>query len=436
MKIKLYLYLLALIVVCISACKEGTRFETEENSTTPPGPPTDITWEALNGGARFYYTVPADEDLLSVDAEYTNSNGKTFRFTASYYVDSLDVIGLGSTDPFTIKLFSVNRAGVRSVAVDQEVIPLEPAVTRVAGTLALKPGFSSFFVDWENELGQLINVYIHFKYTDKGIPRDLISVFSSVKLKDRKFVNNLNIPPTEPIEVTLRVEDYYGNSTEEIEFPAIYLQEDFELDKKIMRFPAPADSTVTMKNGRRVNTGIPAMFGDAKEGRMDKLIDGIIDRGEILNFFHTDSRGRNGNSGIANRNDWNIIIDLGAYYQLSRIITHQRHSSTIERGQYYKNENCGEFSLYVFNEETEEWEHASQQRTLIPEGVTDLEIVRLGDAGDMAYFYPDEPQYTVPTRWFRYEMVNGFENNYSTDHINVNCMSELTLFGKKVEDLK
>jgi len=435
MKTKSYLYFMALVVLSFSACKEGGRFETEVNSTTPPEPPTNITWKALNGGARFFYTVPPDEDLLSVDAEYTNKSGKTFRFTSSFYKDSLDVIGLGSMDNQDIFLFGVNRAGVKSELKRVVITPLEPAVTRVAATLSVKPGFSSFFVDWENELKQQINVYVYFKYTDKGINRDLVQVFSSVKDKDRKFINNLFLKPDVSIAVELRVEDYYGNTTERLSFGSIFLQEDFELDKKIMKFPAPADSTVIMRNGKRVNTGIPAMFGDAKEGRMDKLIDGIIDRGEILNFFHTDSRGRNGNSGIARKNDWNIIIDLGGYYQLSRIITHQRHSNTIEQGQYYKNENCGEFALYVFNEETEEWEFISQQRTPIPQGVTELEIVRLGEAGDMAYFYPDEPQYTIPTRWFRYEMVNGFENNYSTDHNNVNCMSELTLFGKKHSDL-
>ena len=426
-----FLFLCALVFGYMISCKEGSRFETEEQSTTPPGPPIDVTWIAINGGARFFYTLPKDNDLLSIDAEYTNPNGKTFSFTASYYVDSLDVIGLGTMDPQKVSLYGVNRAGLRSTPVDIVITPLESAVTRVARTLVLKSGFSSFFVDWENELQQLINVYAHFKYNERGVVRDIVSVFSSNKEVDRKFVMNLNLDPTVPIEVSLRVEDYYGNSTEETSYGTIHLLEDNMLEKSIMRFPPPNDSTVVIRNGTIVNTGVPAMFGDAKEGRMAKILDGIIDRGEILNFFHTDSRGRNGNSGIARPNDWNIILDLGAYYRLSRVITHQRHSSTIERGHYYQNENCGEFRLWVFNESTLEWDSITTQRTPIPQGVTELEMVRLGEAGDMAYFYPDDPQYTIPTRWFRYEMVNGFQDNYSTNHNNVNCMSELTLFGIK-----
>lgn len=431
-----FIFLFTLVLGYLISCKEGSRFETEESSTTPPGPPTNVTWIPINGGARFYYTPPKDNDLLSIDAEYTNPSGKTFRFTASYYIDSLDVIGLGTTDPQKVSLFGVNRAGLRSNAVNIDITPLESAVTRVARTLIIKPGFSSFFVDWANELKQLINVYVHFKYNDRGVNRDIVSVFSSNMEIDRKFILNLNLDPNIPIEVSLRVEDYYGNSTEETSFGTIFLLEDNMLDKSIMRFPAPNDSTVILRNGTRVNSGIPAMFGDAKEGRMAKLIDGIIDVGvnasAINNFFHTDSRGRNGVTGIANQNDWNIILDLGGYYRLSRIVTHQRRSEdTPNRGQYYRNENCGEFRLWVFNESTLQWDSITTQKTPIPQGITELEIVRLGQAGDMAYFYPDDPQYTIPTRWFRYEMVNGFESNYSTAHSNINCMSELTLYGIK-----
>jgi hypothetical protein len=427
---------MSLAIIGISACKEGSRFESSSDDKTPPGSPTILSWKPLNGGARFFFAIPDDEDLLSIDAEYTNPKGKTFRFTSSFYIDSIDVIGMGSTDPQTVRLFGVDRAGNRSVAVEEEVIPLEPAVTRVAESLVLKPGFSSFFVDWINELKQVINVYVHFKYTDQSAPRDIISVFSSNVETDRKFINNLNLTSDVPIEVWLRVEDRYENTTEEISFGTIYLQEDFKLDKSSWVIPDAGDSTVILRNGTKFNTGIPAMFGDAKEGRMSKLIDDMIDRGDNLNFFHTDNRGRNGSSSIANKNDWNIILDLGDYYQLSRILTHQRHSGgldNISQGQYYKNENCGEFRLYVFNEDLMRWDTISHQKTPIPTGISELEIVTLGEAGDMAYFYPDEPQYTIPTRWFRYEMVNGFADNYSTDHANVNCMSELTLYGRKAE---
>jgi hypothetical protein len=62
-----------------------------------------------------------------------------------------------------------------------------------------------------------------------------------------------------------------------------------------------------------------------------------------------------------------------------------------------------------------------------------MEYRQMGMAGDMAYFYPDEPQFTKPTRWFRYESMYPFGKttlswlNY--DH----CLSEITLYGRKVK---
>jgi hypothetical protein len=433
MKTKKYLLTLLIIGLGLAACKESTRFESASDDKTPPGKPEIIRWEPLYGGARFFYNIPPDEDLLSVDAEYTAKSGKTFRFTASFYLDSLDVLGLGDTIPHQIRLYGVDRAGNRSEPAIVEITPKESAITRVLGSVIVKPGFSSFFVDWENELSQVVNVYIHFKYSENGTNRDLVSVFSSNQEKERRFINGLYLGPQDPIEVGIQVEDIYGNITEEKSYGNITLREDSELDKNQWIIPAGNDSTITLRDGSKFNTGVPAIFGENLEGRMSKLIDGIIDRGDNLNFFHTGGRGRTGFSKDGNM-PWNIIIDLGGYYRLSRINTVQRHTGGLEnisRGQYYRYENCGEFRLWVFNESTLEWDSISTQRTPIPSFTNELQFVKLGEMGDMAYFYPDEPDYTPPTRWFRYEGLHCFDDNYSST--GANCMSELTLFGIRAQ---
>src|SRR3546814_19394729 len=81
-------------------------------------------------------------------------------------------------------------------------------------------------------------------------------------------------------------------------------------------------------------------FGNGLEGRTRYVIDDIIDQGDNLNFMHTHSRGRTGRAEDGNM-PWNVIIDLGDYYELSRIITVQRHSgglANISLGQYYRYE--------------------------------------------------------------------------------------------------
>ncbi len=415
-----FIYIL-LGVSIFSSCKEGDRFKPNSDDSQAPGKITLKEYKPLFGGARFFYDLPADEDLMNVEAVYTNPNGKTFTFSASYFVDSLDVYGLPSTDEYSVELFAVDRAGNRSEATEVKVTPMEPAFSRVANSMQVKPGFSSFFLDWTNELKQNINVYVDFTFNQNGETRTLTSVFSSNLEKDRRFVNDLFLPPTEKVAVKVRVEDIYGNITESIDKGQISLYEDVQIPKTSWVLPNPNDSI----------GGVPMVFGNGLEGRNRYVIDDIIDRGDNLNFMHTNSRGKTGRTADGNM-PWNFIIDLGDYYELSRIITVQRHSgglANISRGQYYRDENVGIYNMYIWDEATESWEYVSQNKIDVPMGLSELEFVKKGEAGDMAYMYPDEPAYTKKTRWFRYEAVKSFNGNYTLE--DANCLSEITLYGRK-----
>ncbi|GGH08960.1 DUF4959 domain-containing protein [Sphingobacterium alkalisoli] len=414
----LYITLASLLLF---SCEELERFKPNSDDSNPPGKVTLKTYKALFGGARFFYTLPDDEDLMSIEAVYTNPKGKAFTFAASYFVDSLDVYGFPSSEEYTVQLFAVDRAGNRSEALDVPVIPLEPAFSRVANSMEVKPGFSSFFLDWTNELKQNINVYVDFTFNQDGATRTLTSVFSSNLEEDRRFVNDLFLPPTEKVAVKVRVEDMYGNITETIDKGSISLFEDNKIEKSEWMLPNANDSV----------GGVPMVFGNALEGRNRYVIDDIIDRGDNLNFMHTGSRGKTGRTADGNM-PWNFIIDLGGYYELSRIITVQRHSgglANIARGQYYRDENVGMYNMYIWDDATSSWEFVSQSKIIVPQGLTELEFVKKGEAGDMAYMYPDEPAYTKPTRWFRYEAVKSFNGNYTLE--DANCLSEITLYGKK-----
>ncbi len=409
------------VVLSFFACDEIERFKPNNDDGVAPGKVTLKTYKPLYGGARFFYTQPNDEDLMSIEAVYTNPTGKSFTFAASYFTDSIDVYGFPSTDEYTVKIYAVDRTGNRSESLDVTVSPLEPAFRRVAESIEVKPGFSSFFLDWKNELEQNINVYVDFTFNQDGQTRELTSVFSSNLVEDRRFVNDLYLPPTEKVGVKVRVEDIYGNITEVLDKGSISLYEDNKIEKKDWILPNANDSV----------GGVPMVFGDGYEGRNRYVIDDIIDRGDNLNFMHTTSRGRTGKEADGNM-PWNFIVDLGGYYELSRIVTVQRHSgglANISRGQYYKDENVGVYNMYIWDDASASWEFVSQNKIAVPLGLSELEFVKMGEAGDMAYMYPDEPAYTKPTRWFRYEAVNSFNGNYTLE--DANCLSEITLYGKK-----
>lgn len=424
MKAKLFFpIIISCIILLTFGCKEETRYLPETQSGEKPKPIEEITYKPLYGGARFFYQVPDSKDLLSISAEYTNKNNKTFTFASSYFVDSLDIYGLPSEEEQKIKIYTTNRAGEKSDPIFVSVKPLEPAFLRVAKDVLVKPGFSSLMVDWINELEQNINIYIHYKYSKEGTDYNFTSVFSSNLEEDRRFIENLFLKPEEQIEVEIQVEDTYGNITERIPKGKLSLYEDIEIPKNKWTLPAAAT----------LIGGVPMCFGDGYEGRTAKVIDGIIDRGDNLNFMHTHGRGHTGSSSDGNM-PWNVMIDLGDHYELSRIITVQRHSgglANISRGQYYQSENVGIYNMYIWDDDTEEWIFVSTHKIPVPVGLSEIEFVKKGEAGDMAYMYPEEPQYTKPTRWFRYEATKSFNGNYTLE--DANCLSEITLYGRKAK---
>lgn len=424
MKTKIFFYLLIIITpLFIFSCKEESRYIPESGSSEAPKPIEEINYTPLYGGARFFYKIPDSKDLLSINAEYTNKHNKTFTFSASYYVDSLDIYGLPDQEEHEIKVYTTNRAGEKSAPTIVKVTPLEPAFSKVAKGLIVKPGFSSLMVDWTNDLEQSINVYVYYSYTKSGKSYNFTSVFSSNLDKDRRFVDNLFLSPSEPVDVNIQVEDMYGNITEKMPIGQLSLYEDQEVPKQQWTVPQPA----TMIGG------VPMCFGNGVEGRTLKVFDGIIDRGDNLNFMHTAGRGRTGDEKDGNM-PWNVMIDLGDHYELSRIITVQRHSggiANVSRGQYYQSENVGIYNMYIWDDDTSEWVYVSQHKIPVPVGLSEIEFVRKGEAGDMAYMFPEEPQYTKPTRWFRYEALKSFNGNYTLE--NANCLSEITLYGRKAK---
>ncbi|KAA6327709.1 hypothetical protein EZS27_023324 [termite gut metagenome] len=419
------LALLCLFLISFYACKESGRFEINSEDTVPPAPPTlKGDPKPLNGGARIYYSIPDDEDLLSVDAEYTSVNGKVIRFSASYFKDSLDVYGLNAIIDYTIQLYAVDRSGNKSVSLPVQVKPLESAIMKVAKTISVKSSFSSFFIDWKNELQQDVNVYVDFSFIQNGSLRSLTSVFSSNSPEERRFVNDLN--PQEPVTVQVSVGDMYENRTSKTDAGQLHLLSDELIPKDHWLLPATNDSI----------GDIPQCFGNNNEGRLRYVIDGIIDMGISRNYLNGNPNNR---TGLAKDGHlpWNVIIDLGDYYELSRIVTHQRHGNgnlslgADSRGNYYQGNNVGRYKMYILDEETEEWEYVSQHTIPIPAVQTELDFFLSGQAGDMAYMYPDEPQYTRPVRWFRYEALNGFGSNYTSTACD--DLSEITLYGRKVQ---
>jgi hypothetical protein len=425
MKTIKYVFLFVMFLSGFYACKEQGRFEIGYDDTVPPGAPEFIRYKPLYGGARLFFNIPADKDLLSIDASYVNPKGKTVWFSTSYFTDSLDVYGFGDSLEHVVQLYAVDRAGNKSKIVSVPVVPMEPAFLRAAKSIVVKPGFASFFLDWKNELMQAINVYADFSYNHQGTLKEHRLIYTSSDSTYRWFIRDMDETQQQPVSVKVRVEDMYGNITEYIDKGEITLLEDELIPKDKWYLPEPNDTI----------GGEPMAYLEYGEGRKTYLYDNIIDDGKTVNYTQTNGAGRTGLAKDGNV-PWNVMIDLGDEYEISRIITHQRIYSpnsagiTLGKGDYYRDGNIGIYNMYLWDAANEQWEYVSQHKILFPLGLSDLEYVQMGKAGDMAYLFPDDPQFSKPTRWFRYEALFGFGNNYTSEST-ATLLSEITLYGRK-----
>jgi hypothetical protein len=391
------------------------------DDSVPPAKPVLTNSLPLYGGARLYFTPPDDKDLLNVEAAYTNPVGKTFYYAVSFYTDSLDVYGFPSEGEYTVDFYAVDRAGNKSEIQKIKVLSKEPSVSLVAKSLYVKPAVKSFYVNWTNEIEQRVNVYVTFTFNQNGSSRELTSVFSSDLITDRHYVYNLDIPSTEKVGIKVVVEDLYGNRSEQLDMGSISLMHDDMLPKDKWFMPLTNDSIA----------GIPQCFGSANEARLRYIMDGIVDeRGGKLNFMYAGGVGRTGYNKDPN-SPWNILIDLGDYYELSRIVTHQRwwywRDDNSVPGILYKDENVKNYRIYLLDETTDTWELILDYIIPTPEGLSDVEIARMGKAGDETYLNPDEPGFSRPARWFRYEAIRAFNNGEPQ------TLSEITLYGRKAQ---
>jgi hypothetical protein len=418
--------LAALTITGFYSCAEEGRFEIASNDTTPPQAPEYTGYKPLNGGARLFYDIPNDEDILSIDAEFVTKSGKPARFSVSYFVDSIDVFGFADTLNYQVQLYARDRAGNKSKIIDVSVKPLESILSIVAKEVVIKPSFGAFRVDWINELEQNINVYVDFSFIENGKERSFTQVFSSKKRIDKQEITDLNLSPEEPVKVKVRIEDLYGNITDPVDMGEVFLYHDIELPKKEWSIPAPNDSI----------GGVPMCYGYAYEGHTEYTFDGFIQTTLTSpNYCNMEGRGRTGfaKDGAL---PWNLMIDLGGYYELSRIRTHQRRYGDVgdaySKGVLYDYYNVGKYNMYLWDDDTESWELIAEVRIPIPENMSELDIIKQAIAGDVAFMYPETPGFTKPTRWFRFEALNGFRGNYTG--LDAFCLSELTLYGRKVNE--
>lgn len=235
-----FAWLLLLCFAVISSCSDKLNVHLPiDTDSTPPMKPFDITSENLPGGALITYSLPEDPRLLYVEASYTMTNGKPNQVRASFYDDTLRVLGFSDTLEHQITLFSVSRSGVRSDSQQITIKPLEAPIWQVFNSLNILNSFGGFNVEATNSTRSNIVIEV-LKRNDLGeFERDLDR---SIYTSQASIISKIRGMDTLKYEFGFTVIDQWGNTTDTF-FTEVNPLFDSQLDQsKFKDFTLPGDA--------------------------------------------------------------------------------------------------------------------------------------------------------------------------------------------------
>lgn len=232
--------LLLLCFLALSGCSDKTNVHLPiETDGTPPMEPYDIKAENLPGGALITYSVPEDPRLLYVEASYEMSNGKQNQVRASFYNDTLRILGFSDTLEHEITLFGVSRSGVKSQARTVTIRPTEAPIWRVFRSLDVLNSFGGFNVEARNETRSDIVIEVLKKNELGEFERDLDR---SIYTSQDSIVSKIRGLDTMRYAFGFTVIDRWGNSTDTL-YKDIDPLFDTQLDPSRFRdFTLPGDA--------------------------------------------------------------------------------------------------------------------------------------------------------------------------------------------------
>ena len=326
------LLLLTILIFAVSSCSKQ-----DDSDTTPPSVLTVDTVTPTNGGGIISYTLPNDNDILYVRAEYTNSNGVDVSRASSSYNNSIEIDGLNQTTALTITLYVIDENYNQSAPVYVELVPLESFIYLVQESIEVNTDLGGFRITWENIQSKTVYVFVHI---DNGTEEE-IRILSSNNSSESIAVRGL---PSEEITISTRIEDFDENSTTLEEKGTLTPLFEQVIDK----------STWTLVTSQSVN-------GNAWEGASVNFWDNVIDttNNNSDNSYFMIWRDLNGGSL-----NWplDLVIDLNKNVKVTRFTVWQRaywYNGPSDVPYYFQEENMKSFNLYASND-AQVWEELGQ----------------------------------------------------------------------------
>lgn len=320
--IPILLLLISIVVSCESEDKKDT---------TPPGELTITSTEATYGGAIISYTLPNDDDILYVRADYTNGKGEAVFRTVSKHVNQIEVSGFVVEEDVTVSLTVVDENQNKSKAVEHEIRPLQSFIYLVQESIEIVPDLGGVQVSWENIEEKTVFIYLHIADGDEEETR----ILSSSNATENIFVRGLE---AKELGFSTKVEDFDGNITSLIDEG--YYTPLFE--EKINK------DTWTLVSNLSID-------GNAYEGATVNFWDDVVDTFETNSDNSYFIINRNDNGGVL-RWPLDIVIDLNKKVKINRFKVWQRafwYNGPGDQPYYYQSENLRSFDLFVSMDKSE-----------------------------------------------------------------------------------
>ncbi|HBX19837.1 DUF4959 domain-containing protein [Limibacterium fermenti] len=154
------IYILGFVLALLFLGCEAEHPGPIGNDTTPPGQVSDVKIIPTPGGANLVYTLPNSGNLSYVEAVVNTPEGPILKFNASSHKDTISVVGLATTEPQEVLLYSVSENDVRSEPVSVMVNPKTPPYKAIFESMTMSEGLGGVEINFKNESNSEVAFYI------------------------------------------------------------------------------------------------------------------------------------------------------------------------------------------------------------------------------------------------------------------------------------
>lgn len=266
--------LLLLSVMAILSCREE-KLGPLNGADEAPGVVSNVQVQNLPGGAKLTYTLPKNQSLLYVKAQY-DLNGQKYEERASYFNNNLTVQGFGSTDEREVKLIAVSRGEQESAPITVKIKPLTPPVESIWQSLVVQPTFGGPNISYQNMSKAKVVIEILLDSAGVWLSRDA----EYTELESGNF-SSRGLPPVER-KFGFFVRDRWNNHSDTLVLNLTPVPEE-ELGIPTYRrntWPIPQRPPLPASGAAIVTPG------NLSSWTFDKLFNGVIGN----EGFHTNER--------------------------------------------------------------------------------------------------------------------------------------------------